>query len=116
MKKKILIIICGVSISSSCEKVNCDKIAEDLKNDELWIVFFENNSKKSYHSFDITGKNKFGRDTLISEENRYLSAFKEEYFEKGDTIIKKKGETTLYIHKKDTTLSFPFECDGKIYK
>jgi len=38
------------------------------------------------------------------------------YMEVGDTIIKRKGELTMYIHKKDTTLIFKWECEGKIYE
>lgn len=34
----------------------------------------------------------------------------------GDTIIKKKGELTFSIHKKDTLLSFDWECEGQKYK
>jgi hypothetical protein len=34
----------------------------------------------------------------------------------GDTIIKRNGELVFSIHKKDTVLSFNFECEGKVYK
>lgn len=33
----------------------------------------------------------------------------------GDTLIKQKGELVFYIHKKDTILSIPWECEGKVY-
>jgi hypothetical protein len=39
-----------------------------------------------------------------------------EHIEIGDTIIKRKGELMLNVHKKDTILSFNFECDGNVYK
>jgi hypothetical protein len=38
------------------------------------------------------------------------------YLEKGDTIIKRKGELIFSIHKKDTVLNFNWECEGKVYK
>ncbi|MDY3529831.1 hypothetical protein PG593_08590 [Riemerella anatipestifer] len=36
--------------------------------------------------------------------------------EVGDTIIKRKGELTFYIHKKDTIITHYWECNGKVYK
>ena len=58
---------------------------------------------------------KTGKDTLYDEENRWFSLYFEN-IEKGDTIIKKKGELVFSIHKKDTTFNFNWECQGKIYK
>jgi hypothetical protein len=55
------------------------------------------------------------RNEIYCEENTWF-AWNYEDFETGDTIIKIKGETVFTIHKKDKVLSFPYECDGKIYK
>jgi len=111
MKKTLLIFICFLG----CEKVDCDKIVEQYKKEKLWIIFSENLSKQSYHRFKIKGRCKNNLDTIYDEENRYYCEYKK-YFETGDTIIKNSGNSIFSIHKKDTVLHFPFECDGKIYK
>lgn len=113
--KKSLLLTLMLLILSNCGGVNCVKIVEDYKKDKLWIVFIENQSKESYHYFKIKGKNKSNEDTIYAEENRYFCEYKNK-FEIGDTLIKNNGETIFSIHKKDTILSFPFECDGKVYK
>ena len=43
-----------------------------------------------------------------------MSQYKNE-IEIGDTIIKRKGELTFNIHKKDTIISHEWECEGKTY-
>ena len=34
----------------------------------------------------------------------------------GDTIIKRKGELKLSIHKKDAIITYKFICDNKTYE
>ena len=34
----------------------------------------------------------------------------------GDTIIKRKGELSMFVHKKDTVMVFKHNCQGKVYE
>jgi len=64
-----------------------------------------------------------GRDPRTNEKCDCKSEFSyrwwSSYLDKlsiGDTIIKRKGELVFSIHKKDTILSFPWICEGQVYK
>jgi hypothetical protein len=50
-----------------------------------------------------------------TDVNTWYVSFNEKV-EVGDTIVKRSGELTFYIHKADTTLVFPYKCQGKVYK
>ncbi|MFV0172339.1 hypothetical protein OBK15_07250 [Empedobacter falsenii] len=54
------------------------------------------------------------KECKCSEGDRWWTQYKEE-IEIGDTIIKRKGELTFNIHKKDTIISHEWECEGKTY-
>jgi len=56
-----------------------------------------------------------GKDTLYFKENRWFCKYYKN-IEKGDTIIKRKGELLFNIHKKNAVLTFNWECEGKVYK
>lgn len=112
MKKILLIFICFLS----CEKVDCDGIAEYYRQmDENFLIIDKmplNHGREV--NFKIR-KNNSQEITNYCEENTWF-AWHFDKFEKGDRVIKKKGEIEFSIHKKDTVLHFSFECDGKIYK
>lgn len=96
---------------------DCNIDAEDMKKDECLLIV-EKIPSKTDASFDYKGINletnkKFDCNSGVSD--RWWGSYKE-HIEIGDTIIKRKGELIFSIHKKDTVLSFPFECDGKINK
>jgi hypothetical protein len=109
MKKLIIILI----IMNSCEKVNCDLIKQSVKKNECLIVV-----KKLPDGpyFEAKGKNlSTQKEAYCFDGERWWTQYAR-YVEIGDTIIKKKGELIFSIHKKDTVLSFPWECEGKVYK
>jgi hypothetical protein len=63
--------------------------------------------------FEATGKTIIeGKYCKCEEESRWWATFSDQ-IEKGDTIVKKKGELTFYIYKRDTILSFNWVCEGK---
>ena len=118
MKRIIFKIIYSIFITSffsSCN-IDCKKIAEIDRQDNILIIVKKIPDSTDVVYFKIVGKTvKTGKDTIYDEENRWFCTYYP-YISIGDTIIKHKGELTFNIHKKDTILSFPWECEGKIYK
>lgn len=55
------------------------------------------------------------KEFTCSEYNRWWYLYRDQ-IERGDTIIKRKGELTFNIHKKDTILTYEWECEGQVYK
>lgn len=115
LMKKYLLLISLFFILSNCDKVDCDKLAKTYMADNCNIIVSKMPIPDSRHNFYILGKSSITNlDTIYDEENRWFCQFYK-YIEKGDTITKHKGELVFSIHKKDTVLSFNFECDGKKY-
>src|SRR5690606_34679677 len=56
-----------------------------------------------------------GEDCVCDDGTRALGNYAD-ILEKGDTIIKRKGELTFSIHKRDTIIVVKWECEGKIYE
>ena len=95
-------------------KVDCNRLAEKRRNDEFLVVVYNKSNTRSYR-FNISGidpisgeKREYKTNNGWYEYNSRISI--------GDTIIKRKGELIFNIHKKDTVLSIPWECESKIYK
>ena len=64
--------------------------------------------------FQIEGTNVAnGKRTMFAHTGNWYKQF-EKHIEIGDTVIKKQNELIFSIHKKDTVLVFPFDCDGQI--
>lgn len=113
--KKILLISVIFFISCNNLKVNVEKNAiEDRKTECLQIY-------RELPVFDTPFLNSKGKHLITGKEcecedaGRWWIQYKN-YLDKGDTIIKKKGELVFSIHKKDTVLNFSWECEGKLYK
>ena len=101
-------------VSISCE-IDCKGISEMRLNNECLIVVKKIPDQESVVRFKIIGKSiTTGKDTVFNEQNRWFCHYLKNLSE-GDTIIKRKGELTFNIHKKDTILSFPWRCNGKVY-
>ncbi|WP_286920708.1 hypothetical protein [Flavobacterium sp. UBA4197] len=114
MKKIICLFVCCQFFS--CEKIDCEKLSHIKKDYECLLIVKNLVDSTSVYNFEVEGKSlKTNKDTLYKQENRWFCTYYK-YLDKGDTIIKKKGELVFYIHKKDTILSFNWECDSKIYK
>jgi hypothetical protein len=116
MRHNFLLCIC-LSFFSCGPSYNCDASAESYRSDEC-ILIVERIPRDIDNIFDYRGINpitKKGCDCNSNRSGKWWSLYSD-HIEIGDTIIKKKGELIFSIHKKDTVLSFNFECDGKIYK
>lgn len=106
----VIIISCG-------PLGDCKEYAEACKNDECLLIV-EKIPSDTDDRFDYRGTNPITKKKYDS--NSYTSdmwwATYKDHIKIGDTIIKRKGELTFNIHKKDIILSFNFECQGKVYK
>lgn len=114
--KYVVFFYLFLSLFSCGETYNCDASAENYRTDECLIIVKEN-PKVSDDIFNYKGTNPdTGKecDCNSSRSSRWWALYKK-HIEIGDTIIKKKGELIFSIHKKDTILSFNFECDNKVY-
>lgn len=108
--------ICLCIIFFSCEKVDCSSLAESYRKPECLLIVKQINDSLSVYNFDIEGISlKTGNDTLYEEENRWFCTYYKD-ISIGDTIIKKRGELSFNIHKKDTILTYYWECEGKVYE
>lgn len=100
----------------SCEKIDCEDLSNVERSKECLLIINKINDPNSVYNFDINGKNlKTLNDTLYKGQNRWFCTYYK-YLNIGDTIIKRRGELVFNIHKKDTILSFNWECEGKVYK
>jgi hypothetical protein len=116
-----LYIKCG-EISLKCfedkleRKVDCDYLANSHRKKECLLIF-EREVPFSRYSFEVEGTHLLTKKKCecTDEDDHWWSRYSG-YLEKGDTIIKRKGELVFSIHKKDTILNFNWECEGKTYK
>ncbi|TAE62269.1 MAG: hypothetical protein EAY77_07770 [Flavobacteriia bacterium] len=114
--KNYFLFILGLFTLSNCEKVDCNKSADYYRKMDMNFILIK--KKPLNHGREVNFKiknNQNNKDENYCDENTWF-AWHYADFEEGDTIIKKKGETVFSIHKKDTVLSFIYECNGKIYK
>lgn len=117
MKYKHTLIIILLYLVSCQPFGDCKEYAEDCKEDECLLIV-EKIPTDKYHVFDYEGINLVTKEKCDCDSDtsdRWWDDYNE-YIEIGDTLIKRKGELTFNIHKKDTVLSFNFECQGKVYK
>lgn len=104
-----------IFLFTSCLNPDCETLSKEARNRECLLIVEE---LPSLYSYKLEAKGKHlvtKKDCICSDADRWWVQYKD-YLDKGDTIIKKKGELVFYIHKKDTILSFNWECDGKIFK
>ena len=104
-------------IFMSCDMIpNCNGLSKHYRDDESCELIVEVTPKPSSVYFKASGRDpKTGKQCGCDEESRWWQTFSDE-IEVGDTIIKRKGELTFYIHKKDTVIVHHYECDEKFYK
>ncbi len=107
-----LFLIC---ILNSCMQIDCEKSATSQReNYDIEIILTEPPYGRG--SFNLKGKDIYtNKIKNIEIQSRWYWQFKD-VMEIADTVIKRKGELTLYIHKKDTVMTFKWECQGKIYE
>lgn len=113
---KYVILLC-FSLCSCGPLYDCDLIANDLKTDECLLIVAsipgKTDGRFNYKGLHLVTKKKCDCDSDRSD--RWWANYKE-HIEIGDTIIKRKAELIFSIHKRDTVLSFNFECDGRVYR
>ena len=112
--KKAIFIISSLFLFISC-KGDCEWNANAYRSEECLIIVSElspvTTTTMSIKGISIVD----GEYTVSSENQRWWYTYRDQ-IERGDTIIKRKGELTFNIHKKDTILSYNWECEGKIYE
>ena len=116
MRYIFLLCIC-LPFFSCGPSYNCDTTAENYRSDEC-ILIVKRVPRDIDNIFDYRGINPITKKECncnSKRSGRWWSIYSN-HIEIGDTIIKKKNELIFSIHKKDTVLSFNFECDGKVYK
>ncbi|MDY0987555.1 hypothetical protein SOM12_09035 [Flavobacterium sp. CFBP9031] len=107
MKIKNLFIL-ALLIQLSCERYDSNKSASYYQNMDLNFIILEKKPLNHGREVNLKIKNiKNNKNEIYREENT-LFAWHYEDFEIGDTIVKKLGEDTFAIHKKDTTMYFSF--------
>lgn len=113
--KKIVLLFFLLLLSSCFKKSSCIEDAEYSKSTECLLIVEELPVFSSPY-LNVKGKHLTTNKQCECEDNsRWWSQYRK-YIEKGDTIIKRKGKLIFEIHKKDTILSFNWQCEGKIYK
>jgi len=109
-----ILLVTFVSTLISC-KADCDWNANVYRSEECLIIVDEL-SPATTTTMSIKGISIVdGKYTVSSENHRWWYLYRDQ-IERGDTIIKRKGELTFNIHKKDTILTYNWECEGKIYE
>ena len=113
MKKLFYILI--LLFLFSCDKIDCNTLAKQAKERECLLIV-ETLPVFTSPLLDASGKNLITKkQCTCSDGSRWWAQYRDD-IEIGDTIIKKKGELVFSIHKKDTMLTFDWECEGKVYK
>ncbi len=114
MVKKIIYILISL-LFQSCLEIDCEANAKWAREKECNIIF-ESFPKFSTYKFDAKGHDIYtGQACICEDKGRWWTQY-EKFIDKGDTIIKRKGELIFSIHKKDTVLIFNWKCNGKVYK
>lgn len=117
MKISYFILIYSFFLISCNLKTDCETLEYQYRENEYCELIVEIPPEPNSVYFKVSGKSLDAKmeDCKCDVESRWWATFSNK-IEKGDTIIKKKGELTFTILKKDTVLKFNWECDGKIYK
>jgi len=96
------------SLEASCE--NDMKLIRELE----CLQIFERLPVLESYKMKSEGRNLVTGEKCICQD-RWFNRYKDN-LEKGDTIIKRKGELTFSIHKRDTIIVVKWECEGKVYE
>ena len=110
---KNIIFVFLLVFFQSC--INCNRSSKFILEDEFNLVI-EIPPSEYPNLFKTKGYDPISKKEKFYEDgNRWLDFYKKE-FKLGDTIVKKRGEFTFYIHKKDTIIAHKWVCyddDGK---
>lgn len=112
--KRYFSIISPILISLYSCNIDCEKSSQSYRNYNLEVILTERPTINAEMNFVGTKINSSEISTT-KIMGRWYRDYKG-YMEIGDTIIKRKGELTMYIHKKDTVMVFKWDCQGKVYE
>ena len=103
-----------ISTFSCNQSSNCEAFMK-IDKDSQCLMIVKKSQLLTGATLGFEGLNPFTQEKCdCNENNRWWYLYRNE-IEIGDTIIKRKGELTFNIHKKDTIISHEWECDGKTY-
>ncbi len=112
--KQIFTTFTLIILTSSCGGNTCEIDAENYRSRECAIKVESRDVNDRW--FSIEGTNVYnGNRNKYSDLGSWYLLFKDS-IAIGDTVIKRKNELVFHVHKRDTVLSFPFECEGKVIK
>jgi len=112
--KKLIVIPFLLLIFSCNQKPNCEAFLR-IDRDSECLMIVESRDWGTSGNLAMDGRNPVTNEKCdCNEENRWWANYRNE-INIGDTIIKRKGELTFNIHKKDTIISHEWECDGKTF-
>ena len=99
-----------------CCRTDCAYLSQMDRDNECLLIVEHFDKYNPFFGFSGTNPYTNKKCDCINEQSyRWWNEYQEK-IEIGDTIIKRKGELIFNIHKKDTVLSYNWECEGKIYK
>lgn len=102
-----------ILIIFSCGKSDCNSYKSAFYPDEYYLVAKEINIDETWMkirgSVPVTNE----KEKIMVHNNWIINS---DDVEIEDTIVKKKGELAIYIHKKDTVIIYDWYCNGKPYK
>jgi hypothetical protein len=104
----------GIVFFVSCLNPDCKNLSEMYKDEECYMIIKKKPSNTE-STLILKGENPNTGESCTCTDQRWWSIYSD-YMEIGDTLVKNKGELVFSIHKKDTVLSFPWQCEGKVYK
>src|SRR5690606_3483183 len=115
MIKKSVIIISSIILVFSCGKPPYTKEECIIKTKDFIDSSFDSVVFIKYNKFGSTNKLSFKlKDKYSVLEYKTQDAWPislDFFYEKGDVINKKKGDSILYMIKKDTILKYQYACD-----
>src|SRR5690554_4655549 len=112
MKNKIVLLLTILSLYSC--GIDCKEATDVYRIDNLEVILTERPTINV--DMKLVGR-KINSDKISTTRimGRWYREYIE-YMEVGDTIIKREGELTMHIHKKDTTMVFKHICQGQVYE
>lgn len=98
----------------SCYSEDCSESVEIFRKKSMEIICIEKPNITS-RWYEVKGINPTTKKEVLHKAlaDEYYMVFKYQ-IQKGDTLIKKRGDLNIYIHKKGNIEVVPFECGGKL--
>ncbi|MET3877633.1 hypothetical protein [Chitinophaga sp. OAE865] len=106
---KILFVLYITLLLGTCD--TCKKYANNELRPQSFHFAMKEKHIEEVKVKVLTGKNKDGKNEMFRSIG-FLNLF--DAAEVGDTIVKKAGETFVYLIKKDTVLTFKYYCNGEV--